>query len=50
VRAATRVKKHLPEISRAMLEGENREKFAAFLREHEKNGLYALYKKNGELY
>jgi hypothetical protein len=33
-----------------MLEGENREKFAAFLREHEKNGLYALYKKNGELY
>jgi GIY-YIG catalytic domain len=44
------VKKNLPEISRALLEGENREKFASFLREHEKNGLYALYKKNGELY
>jgi hypothetical protein len=44
------VTKHLSEISRALLEGENREKFAEFLREHEKQGLYALYKKNGELY
>lgn len=44
------VKKHLPEISRALLEGENREKFAAFLKDHEKQGLYALYKRNGELY
>jgi len=44
------VKKHLSEISRALLEGENKEKFAEFLREHEKQGLYALYKKNGELY
>jgi hypothetical protein len=44
------VRKHLSEISRALLEGENREKFAAFLRDHERNGLYALYKKNGELY
>jgi hypothetical protein len=48
--AAPLVKKHLPEISRALLEGENRAKFASFLRNHEKNGLYALYKKNGELY
>lgn len=44
------VRKHLSEISRALLEGENRAKFAEFLREHEKQGLYALYKKNGELY
>jgi hypothetical protein len=44
------VRKHLSEISRALLEGENKEKFAAFLREHERQGLYALYKKNGELY
>ena len=44
------VRKHLSEISRALLEGENKEKFAEFLREHEKQGLYALYKKNGELY
>jgi hypothetical protein len=44
------VRKHLSEISRALLEGENKEKFAGFLREHEKQGLYALYKKNGELY
>jgi hypothetical protein len=44
------VRKHLSEISRALLEGQNREKFAAFLREHERQGLYALYKKNGELY
>src|ERR1700730_8301074 len=44
------VRKHLSEISRALLEGENKEKFAAFLKEHEKQGLYALYRKNGELY
>lgn len=44
------VRKHLTEISRALLEGENKEKFVAFLRDHEKQGLYALYKKNGELY
>lgn len=44
------VTKHLSEISRALLEGDNREKFAAFLSDHEKQGLYALYKKNGELY
>jgi len=44
------VRKHLSEISRALLEGENKEKFAAFLKEHERQGLYALYKKNGELY
>lgn len=44
------VKKHLTEISRALLEGENREKFAAFLKDHESHGLYALYKENGELY
>ena len=44
------VTKHLSEISRALLEGENKEKFAGFLKEHEKQGLYALYKKNGELY
>jgi len=44
------VRKHLSEISRALLEGENKEKFAGFLKEHEKQGLYALYKKNGELY
>jgi hypothetical protein len=41
------VKKHLSEISRALLEGENKGKFAGFLQEHEKQGLYALYKKNG---
>jgi hypothetical protein len=44
------VRKHLPEISRALIEGENREKFVGFLRDHEKQGLYALYRKNGELY
>jgi GIY-YIG catalytic domain len=44
------VRKHLTEISRALLEGENKEKFAAFLKDHETRGLYALYKKNGELY
>jgi hypothetical protein len=44
------VRKHISEISRALLEGENKEKFAAFLKDHEKQGLYALYKKNGELY
>ena len=44
------VKKYLPEVSRALLEGESREKFANFLKDHERNGLYALYKKNGELY
>ena len=44
------VRKHLGVISRALLEGENREKFAAFLKDHERQGLYALYKKNGELY
>jgi hypothetical protein len=44
------VRKHLSEISRALLEGDNKEKFAGFLKEHEKQGLYALYKKNGELY
>ena len=44
------MRKHLKEISRALLEGENREKFVAFLRDHERQGLYALYKKNGELY
>jgi hypothetical protein len=44
------VRKYLPEVSRALLEGESREKFANFLKEHERNGLYALYKKNGELY
>jgi hypothetical protein len=44
------VRKHLTEISRALLEGENKEKFAAFLKDHERQGLYALYKKNGELY
>jgi hypothetical protein len=44
------VRKHLSEISRALLEGENKEKFAAFLKEHERQGLYALYRKNGELY
>jgi GIY-YIG catalytic domain len=44
------VRKHLPMISRALLEGESKEKFVAFLKEHEKQGLYALYKKNGELY
>jgi hypothetical protein len=44
------VRKHLSEISRALLEGENKEKFADFLKDHEKQGLYALYKKNGELY
>jgi hypothetical protein len=37
-------------MSRALLEGENKEKFVEFLRDHEKQGLYALYKKNGELY
>jgi GIY-YIG catalytic domain len=44
------VRKHLSEISRALLEGQNKEKFATFLKDHEKQGLYALYKKNGELY
>jgi hypothetical protein len=44
------VRKHLTEISRALLEGENREKFAAFLKRHERQGLYALYGKSGELY
>ncbi len=44
------VKKHLPEVSRALLEGESREKFVTFLKDHERNGLYALYKRNGELY
>jgi hypothetical protein len=44
------VTKHITEISRALLEGENKEKFVAFLRDHERQGLYALYKKNGELY
>jgi hypothetical protein len=44
------VQKHLPEISRALLEGENKEKFVAFLKDHEEQGLYALYRKNGELY
>jgi hypothetical protein len=44
------VRKHLPEISRALLEGENKEKFVAFLKDHVRQGLYALYKKNGELY
>jgi hypothetical protein len=44
------VRKHLPEISRALLEGENKEKFVAFLKDHERQGLYALYKRNGELY
>jgi len=44
------VRKHLPEVSRALLEGDNKEKFVAFLKEHEKQGLYALYRKNGELY
>lgn len=44
------VRKHLSEISRALLDGQNKEKFAAFLKDHEKQGLYALYKKNGELY
>src|SRR5882724_8680469 len=44
------VKKHLPLVGRALLEGEHREKFASFLKDHEKNGLYALYKKNGDLY
>ncbi|MFZ3202187.1 MAG: GIY-YIG nuclease family protein [Candidatus Acidiferrales bacterium] len=48
--ASRLVRKHLPEVSRALLEGENKEKFAAFLKEHERQGLYALYKKNGELY
>jgi hypothetical protein len=49
-RSSPLVTKHLSEISRALLEGENKEKFAAFLKEHEKRGLYALYKKNSELY
>ena len=49
-RSSPLVRKHLTEISRALLEGENKEKFAAFLKDHEKHGLYALYKKNGELY
>lgn len=44
------VTKHLPEVSRALLEGENKERFAAFLKDHERQGLYALYRKNGELY
>src|SRR5260370_34800307 len=44
------VKKHLTEISRALLEGESKARFAEFLKDHEKHGLYALYKKNGELY
>jgi hypothetical protein len=48
--ASRLVRKHLHEVSRALLEGENKEKFAAFLKEHERQGLYALYKKNGELY
>jgi hypothetical protein len=48
--ASRLVRKHLPEVSRALLEGENKEKFAAFLKDHERQGLYALYKKNGELY
>jgi len=50
VKASRLVRKHLPEVSRALLEGENKEKFAAFLKDHERQGLYALYKKNGELY
>jgi GIY-YIG catalytic domain len=49
-RVSELVTKHLPEVSRALLEGENKEKFAAFLKDHERQGLYALYKKNGELY
>lgn len=44
------VRKHIAEISRALLEGENREKFVDFLKTHEKHGLYALYTKAGELY
>ena len=44
------VRKHLSEISRALLEGENKDKFAEFLREHEKQGLYALYNRKNELY
>ncbi len=36
---STLVRKHLTEISRALLEGDNKEKFAAFLREHERQGL-----------
>jgi hypothetical protein len=43
------VKKHLPGVSRALLEGENKEKFTAFLKDHERHGLYALYKET-ELY
>ena len=50
MKASRLVRKHLPEVSRALLEGENKEKFAAFLKDHERQGLYALYKKNGELY
>jgi hypothetical protein len=49
-RVSQLVTKHLPEVSRALLEGENKEKFAAFLKDHERQGLYALYRKNGELY
>jgi hypothetical protein len=49
-RSNSLVSKHIPVVSRALLEGENREKFAGFLRDHERHGLYALYKKNGELY
>jgi hypothetical protein len=41
-RASQLVTKHLPEVSRALLEGENKEKFAAFLKDHERQGLYAL--------
>jgi len=44
------VKKYLPAISRALVEGENRDRFVEFLKSHEKQGLYALYKKNGDLY
>jgi hypothetical protein len=44
------VRKHLTEVSRALVEGDNKEKFVAFLKDHERQGLYALYRKNGELY
>jgi excinuclease UvrABC nuclease subunit len=36
--------------ARSGLQGENKEKFATFPKDHEKQGLYALYRKNGELY
>jgi hypothetical protein len=44
------IKHHLPKVRSALLEGENRDILRAFLKEYEKQGLYALYDEKGALY